>query len=36
MVRKLNSKIRGWANYHRHVVAKRIFQQVDHTIFRMI
>lgn len=33
LIRKLNSKIRGWANYHRHVVAKRIFQQVDHVIF---
>jgi len=29
----LNPKIRGWANYHRHVVSKRIFQRVDHAIF---
>src|SRR5437867_15657 len=25
----LNPKIRGWANYHRHVVSKRVFQRVD-------
>jgi hypothetical protein len=29
----LNPKIRGWANYHRHAVSKRVFQRVDHTIF---
>ena len=29
----LNPKIRGWANYHRHVVSKRAFQRVDHAIF---
>jgi RNA-directed DNA polymerase len=29
----LNPKIRGWANYHRHVVSKRVFQRVDHAMF---
>jgi RNA-directed DNA polymerase len=29
----LNPKIRGWANYHRHVVSKRVFQRVDRAIF---
>src|SRR3984957_8383675 len=29
----LNPKIRGWANYHRHVVSKRAFSRVDHSIF---
>ncbi len=29
----LNPKIRGWANYHRHVVSKRVFQRVDNAIF---
>lgn len=32
----LNPKIRGWANYHRHVVSKIIFSQVDHAIFEML
>jgi RNA-directed DNA polymerase len=29
----LNPKIRGWANYHRHVVSARVFQRVDRAIF---
>jgi len=29
----LNPKIRGWANYHRHVVSSRTFSSVDHSIF---
>ena len=28
-----NPKIRGWANYHRHVVSKETFSKVDHAIF---
>lgn len=33
LIRQLNPVIRGWANYHRHVVAKRIFSRVDYAIF---
>ena len=33
LIKELNPKIRGWANYHRHVVSKRIFNRVDHLIF---
>jgi RNA-directed DNA polymerase len=33
LIDQLNPKIRGWANYHRHVVSKRIFGRVDCTIF---
>jgi RNA-directed DNA polymerase len=33
LIDQLNPKIRGWANYHRHVVSKRTFGRVDHTIF---
>jgi len=29
----LNPKIRGWANYHRHVVSQRVFEHVDDVIF---
>ena len=29
----LNPIIRGWANYHRHVVSKEIFSKVDHAIW---
>jgi RNA-directed DNA polymerase len=33
LIFELNRKIRGWANYHRHVVSKRIFSKVDYAIF---
>jgi len=33
LIRKLNPKIRGWVNYHRHVVSKRTYLRVDHEIF---
>ena len=36
LITRLNSVIRGWANYHRHVVSKRIFARIDAAIFRML
>jgi len=33
LIGELNPKIRGWANYHRHVVSKRTFDRADHEIF---
>jgi RNA-directed DNA polymerase len=33
LIWQLNPKIRGWANYYRHVVAKKAFAYVDHQIF---
>jgi len=33
VIRLLNPIIRGWANYHRHVVAKETFGWVDHQIW---
>ena len=30
----LNQLIRGWANYHQHVVSKRIFSRMDCAIFK--
>jgi RNA-directed DNA polymerase len=32
MIKLLNPMIRGWANYHQHIVAKRVFAQVDYKI----
>lgn len=36
LIRLLNPKIRGWANYYRHVVAKKVFDAIDHHIFEAI
>jgi RNA-directed DNA polymerase len=36
LVLLLNPLIRGWANYHRHVVSKRSFSQVDCAIFQAL
>jgi RNA-directed DNA polymerase len=33
LIDTLNPMVRGWANYHRHVVSKRTFERVDHTLF---
>ena len=32
----LNPKIRGWADYHRHVPSKKTFCKVDHAIFQTL
>ena len=32
----LNPMIRGWANYHRHVVAKKTYAAVDHHIWQAL
>ena len=32
LIRMLNPKIRGWANFYRHVVSKRTFSYVDNVI----
>src|SRR5271169_199419 len=36
LITRINPVIRGWANYHRHVVSKRIFARIDAAIFRML
>lgn len=32
----LNPMLRGWANYHRPVVAKETFSRMDHLLFRLV
>ncbi len=36
LIGKLNPIIRGWANYHRHVVSKETFSKVDNEIYHTI
>lgn len=36
LITLLNPIIRGWANYHRHKVAKKIYSYADHHIWRKI
>ena len=36
LIRQLNPVIRGWANYHRHAVAKRAFSSLDYQIWIML
>ena len=35
LIKQLNPIIRGWGNYNRHVVSKRIFGKTDHEIWEM-
>ena len=36
VLQKLAPMIRGWALYHRHIVAKQTFNYVDHQIWKML
>lgn len=36
LILQLNPIIRGWAQYHRHVVSKQVFNSVDNAIFHML
>ena len=36
LIYKLNPIITGWANYHRHVVSKRVYSQLDNKIFWLL
>ncbi|MCW3055215.1 MAG: RNA-directed polymerase [Chthonomonadales bacterium] len=36
LIGQLNPKIRGWANYHRHVVSSRTFGYVDNALYHYL
>jgi RNA-directed DNA polymerase len=36
LINRLNPIVRGWANYHRPVVSKRVFARLHAAIFRML
>lgn len=36
LIQMLNPVLRGWANYHRHIVAKETFNYVDYRVWKML
>jgi len=36
MIKKLNQVLRGWANYHRHVVSSEMFKRVDNYVYEQL
>lgn len=36
LILQLNPMIIGWANYHRHVVSKKVFSSIDHAMFKLL
>jgi len=36
LIKKLNQSLRGWANYHRHVVASKAFSRIDPYVFEQL
>lgn len=36
LIMKLNPVLRGWANYHQHVVSKETFNYVDYRVWKML
>jgi len=36
IIRRLNQVIRGWSNYHRHVVASQAFSHINNTLYLLL
>jgi len=36
LIVKLNAILRGWTNYHKHIVAKEIFKEIDYYLWRLL
>lgn len=36
LIRQLNPVLRGWANYHRHIVAKETFSYIDYRVWKLL
>lgn len=36
VIQQLNSTLRGWANYHKHIVSKEIFTEIDYYLWKLL
>jgi RNA-directed DNA polymerase len=36
LIYQLNSLLRGWSNYHRHIVSKEIFKEIDYYLWYLL
>lgn len=36
LIRRLNQVIRGWTNYHKHVVASKVFSYINNTLYHLL
>ena len=36
LILQLNSVLRGWTNFHKHIVSKEIFKEVDYYLWRLL
>jgi RNA-directed DNA polymerase len=36
LIQQLNSVLRGWTNYHKHIVSKEVFKQIDYYLWRLL
>lgn len=36
LILKLNAILRGWANYHKHIVSKEVFKAIDYYLWRLL
>jgi len=36
LILQLNSVLRGWANYHKHIVSKEVFKAIDYYLWRLL
>ena len=36
LIRRLNQVIRGWTNYHKHVVASKAFSNINNTLYNLL
>ena len=36
LIKKINPIIRGWCNYHRYIVSRKVFEKVDNYVFKLL